>query len=104
LLKTNLTQAGKWAAEAYARSTNNPDVASTYAFALHMQDRDKDGLAVLQQFKPAQLERPSIALYYGVLLAATHNPYATTYLQIARTQGHLLPEEQRLLEQANQSQ
>lgn len=97
LLKTNLTQAGQWAAELYARSPNNPAAASTYAFALHLQGRDQDALAVMQKLPPRQLESPSVALYYGVLLAATHNAYAATYLQIARSQGHLLPEEQQLL-------
>jgi len=100
LLKTNVARASQWAAEAYAQSPGNPDAASTYAFALHLQGRDEEGLAVLQKFPPRQLEAPSVALYYGVLLAATHNAYATTYLQIARTRGHLLPEEQQLLEAA----
>jgi Flp pilus assembly protein TadD len=100
LLKTNLTQAGHLAEEAYAQSPGNPDVASTYAFSLHLQSRDQDGLAVLQKLKPAQLAQPSVALYYGVLLAATGNAHATTYLQIARTQGRLLPEEKRLLLEA----
>jgi predicted Zn-dependent protease len=97
LLKTNLTQASQWAAEVHARSPGNPDTASTYAYALHLQGRDQDGLAVLQKLTPKQLEQPSVALYYGVLLAATHNAYATTYLQIARTKGQLLPEEKQLL-------
>ena len=97
LLKTNLTQAGQLAAEAYAQSPGNPDAVSTYAFALHLQSRDQDGIALLQKLKPAQLAQPSVALYYGVLLAATGNASATTYLQIARTQGRLLPEEKKLL-------
>ncbi len=100
LLKTNLTQAAQWAAEAYAQSPGNPDTASTYAFALHLQDRNQEGLAVLQKFKPAQLARPSVALYYGVLLAAAGNAEAASYLQIARTQGRLLPEEEQLLASA----
>lgn len=103
LLKTNLTQAGQWAAEVHARSPGNPDTASTYAFALHLQGRDQEGLAVMQKLTPKQLEQPSVALYYGVLLAATHNAYATTYLQIARTKGRLLPEEKQLLAAAEQS-
>jgi Flp pilus assembly protein TadD len=66
--------------------------------ALHLQGHDQDGLAVLQKLKPAQLEQPSIALYYGILLAATgKNAEAAAYFQIAQTQGRLLPEEKQLL-------
>jgi Flp pilus assembly protein TadD len=101
LLKTNLVQANQWAKEVYAEAPNNPDAAATYAFALHLQDRDQDGLAVLQKLKPAQLEQPSIALYYGLLLAATgKNAEAAAYFQIAQTQGRLLPEEKQLLTEA----
>src|ERR1035437_533032 len=103
LLKTNLPQAYQWAAEACAQSPGNPVEASTYAYALHLQGRDQDGLAVLQKLKPAQLEQPSVALYYGILLAATSNDYAAPYLQIARTKGQLLPEEKQLLEEINQT-
>jgi Flp pilus assembly protein TadD len=76
-------------------------VASTYAFALHLQGRDKQGLAVLRKFQPSELTQPSVALYFGVLLAATGNAEeAVPWLQIAQTKGHLLPEEQELLSTA----
>jgi predicted Zn-dependent protease len=102
LLKTNLTQAGQWAAEAYAQSPGNPAMASTYAYALHLQGRDKEGLAVLQKLNSSQLEDPSVALYYGILLSATGKAdEAAPYLQIARTKGRLLPEEKKLLEETN---
>lgn len=71
------------------------------AFALHLQGRDKQGLAVLEKLPPAQLAQPSVALYYGVLLAAAGNAdQATPWLQIAQTKGRLLPEEQQLLSTA----
>jgi len=98
LLKTNLTQACLWAAEAYAQAPTNADVVSTYAYALHLRGRDQDGLAALQKLNPSQLAQPSAALYYGLLLSATGKAgEAAPYLQIARTQGQLLPEEKRLL-------
>lgn len=101
LLKTNLAQTSQWAAEVYAQTTNEPVIASTYAYALHLQGRHADGLAALQKLTPAQLQNPSIALYYGLLLAATgKNAEAAPYFQIARTQGQLLPEEQQLLNAA----
>jgi Flp pilus assembly protein TadD len=98
LLKTDVRKAGQWAAEVYAKNPGDPYGASTYAFALHLQGRDKQGLAVLQKLQPAELAQPSVALYYGVLLAATGKPdQAMPWLQIAQTKGHLLPEEKELL-------
>jgi hypothetical protein len=98
LLKTNFTQACRWSAEAYAQISTNADVVSTYAYALHLQGHDPEGLAALQKLKPSQLAQPSAALYYGILLSATGKTgEAASYLQIARTRGHLLPEEKDLL-------
>ena len=98
LLKADLHQASRLAAETYASHPGDPVVASTYAFALHLRGWDKQGLAVLQKFTPAELAQPSVALYYGVLLAATGKPdEARPWLQIAQAKGHLLPEEQQLL-------
>jgi Flp pilus assembly protein TadD len=101
LLKIDVPKARQWAAEDYAKNPGDPYVASTYAFALHLQGRDKQGLAVLRKFQPSELTQPSVALYFGVLLAATGNAEeAVPWLQIAQTKGHLLPEEQELLSTA----
>ena len=101
LLNTDVGKACQWAAEVYAKNPGNPIEASTYAFALHTQGRDKQGLAVLQKLQPAELAQPSVALYYGVLLAATGKAdQAMPWLKIAKTKGHLLPEEQELLSMA----
>jgi hypothetical protein len=98
LLKTNLTQARQWAAEVYAQKTNEPVVVATYAYSLHLQGRDQDGLAAFRNLKLSQLEDPSAALYYGLLLTATgKSGEAAPYLQIAKTRGTLLPEEKQLL-------
>jgi predicted Zn-dependent protease len=98
LLKSNVTQACQWAAEIYAQAPTNAHVASTYAFAMHLQGRDQEGLAALQKLKPSQLEQRSVALYYGILLTATGKASeAAPYLQIARTNGQLMPEEKQLL-------
>ena len=101
LLKTDVRKAGQLAAEVYARNPGDPYVASTYAYALHMQGRDKQGLAVMEKLQPSELEQPSVALYYGVLLAALDKTnQAAPWLQIAQTKGHLLPEEKELLSEA----
>jgi hypothetical protein len=105
LLKTNLTLAGQWVAEAYAQSPDNPDVVSTYAYALHLQGRNREGLAALQKLKPAQLEGSSVALYYGVMLAAAgENGKAAHFLAIAQKFGRLLPEEKQLLAEAGKAE
>ena len=105
LLKTNLPQAGQWAAEVYAQRTNDPVIVSTYAYALHLQGRNSEGLDALQKLKPSQLEQPAVALYYGILLSAAGKAgEAAPYLQIARSRGQLLPEEKQLLAETNKAE
>ena len=101
MLKTNLPQAFKWAAEAYTNAPGNPYEASTFAYALHMQHRDREGLEVLKKLPEAQLKQPSVALYFGLLLVATGSPdEAKPYLEVAQSKGGLWPEEQQLLDAA----
>jgi predicted Zn-dependent protease len=102
LLNTNLPKACQWAGEVYAGTTNNPVVASTFAFALHLQGRTKDGLAVLQKLDDRFLQQPDTALYYAVLLAAAGDTNkAAPFLKIARTKTLWLPEEKVLLSKAS---
>lgn len=101
LLKTNLAAAGKWAEEACAQNPASPPCVSTYAYALHLEGRTRDGVAALEKLKDGSLEQPPVALYYGVLLAALgENEKAAHFLALAKTDGHLLPEEKRLLSEA----
>jgi len=103
LLKTNLPQAYQWAEEVYAQKTNDLFAASTYAFALHLQGRTKDGLAIMQKLDGRSLEQPAAALYYGLLLNATGATNAAArFLKIAKTSRQWLPEEKRLLRDAGQ--
>jgi Flp pilus assembly protein TadD len=98
LLKTNLPQACRWAEEIYAGRTNDLVIASTYAFALHLQGRTREGLAVMQKLDDQQLAQPDAALYYGVLLVATGaTNEAAPFLKIAATKTQWLPEEKKLL-------
>ena len=98
LLRTNLPQACQWAAEVYHQKTNDATVASTYAYSLQLQGRADAGLAVMKKLDARQLAEPSVALYYGLLLTATGaTNTAAHYLDIAAHDGHLLPEEKRLL-------
>lgn len=100
LLKVNLAQAHEIARELYNSHPEDPVIASTYAYSLHLQGRTQAGLHVLEKLKPEELEMGSVATYYGLLLAAVgDNARAKIYLNIAK-QSHLLPEEQALVEEA----
>ena len=100
LLKLNLPKAHELAKEVFTRHPQEPIVISTYAFSLHLQGRTKEGLAVLEKLKPQALETPSVALYYGLLLAAAGDTNkAGKYLDIAR-KSELLPEEKALAAEA----
>ncbi len=78
--------------------TNNPTIASTYAFALHKQGKTEEGLKVLEQLPPDKLRQPPIAVYYAVLLAESgRTNEAKPFATLART-VRLLPEESALLD------
>jgi predicted Zn-dependent protease len=104
LLKDNLPQACQLANDAYAQRPEDPVIVSTYAYSLHLQGRTQDGVSALEKLNPESLAEPSVALYYGILLSALHeNNRAAPFLAIARTKGHLLPEEIKLLAAAGKS-
>jgi Flp pilus assembly protein TadD len=88
------------ARETYLQAPTNASFASTYAFSLYQQGKTADALKVMQQLKPAELERPSIAGYYGLILKASGDTAkAKSYLAWA-SKAQLLPEEQKLFERA----
>ena len=97
LLNTQTNKAHQSAREAYGRYPQNAAFASTYAYSLHLLGRTKEGLKLLEGLPPAKLEEPSIAVYYGVMLAATDQlEKAKKYVALAEG-GRLLPEERALL-------
>jgi predicted Zn-dependent protease len=88
------------AREVYRQVPTNPAYASTYAFSLHLQKQSAQALKVFERLKPDELEQPPVALYYAIVLQATGNgERATKYLDIAAG-IKLLPEERKLLIQA----
>jgi predicted Zn-dependent protease len=103
LLRLNLPRAHELAKEAYSSHPEEPVVASTYAYSLHVQRRTKEGLAVLEKLKPEIRDAPPVVLYYGVLLAAAgETNEATKYLEIAH-RSRLLPEEKTLAAEAGRN-
>ena len=88
------------AREVYQKSPANASYVSTYAFSLYLQGKSTEALKVMKTLKPKQLQDPSIAGYYGLILKATGDrARARTYLDWA-SQAPLLPEEKKLFDQA----
>jgi len=88
------------AREVYQSAPTNAAYASTYAFSLHLQKKDAEALKVMQRLKPQQLDDPSIAGYYGLILKATGDrEKARAYLQWA-SKAQTLPEERQLFDRA----
>lgn len=100
LLRENVTSAALIAEELYQKHPQDARYVSTYAYALHQRGESDKALKVLETLPAADLERPEVAAYYGVILAATRNrEKAAHFLELAQ-QADLLPEERRLVEQA----
>jgi hypothetical protein len=99
LLNLETDRAHALARGAYLRRTNNAAFASTYAYSLYLLGRGDEGRAVLESLAPAQLEQPTIALYYGALQSTNAPDKAKRSLALAET-GTLLPEEKALLQAA----
>ncbi|MGD1083635.1 MAG: hypothetical protein ABSA47_02665 [Verrucomicrobiota bacterium] len=88
------------AREVYQQAPTNSSFAATYAFSLYVQGKSAEALKVMRQIKPQDLESPSIAGYYGIILKATGGgASAGVYLEKA-SKAALLPEERKLFAQA----
>jgi len=98
LLKTNVPMAYQWAEAVYRQEPDDATLATTYAYALGVQGRVTEGLAVLDKLKPEALSRPSVALYQAVLFSMAGKPAAAEAAsKIAQTGKDFLPEERELL-------
>lgn len=97
LLGTQTSRATELAREVFSRYPSNESFASTYAFSLYQQGQREEALKAFSNLAPESLEKPSIAIYYGLILGTNAPAKATRYLDIA-SKGELLPEERTLLE------
>ena len=102
LRSTNIDQSISMATAAYNKDPTNPGLASTYAFALHLQGKTEDGLKIMRGLSEKELNDPSYAAYFGVLLVDGGTPdEARKYLEIAKSaKPPLLPEEEALVNKA----
>jgi Flp pilus assembly protein TadD len=88
------------AREVYQKSPTNASYVSTYAFALYLQGKNAEALKVIKTLKPQELQDPSIAGYYGLILKATGDrARARAYLDWT-VKARLLPEEKKLFDNA----
>ena len=103
LLNLNADRGQKVAREVYEKDSKNPAYVSTYAFALHCQGESKKAVKVLETLDSAQLHKPEIAAYYGIILAAAGDQArAGEFLDLGE-KATLLPQEKALLEKARRS-
>jgi len=98
LLQRDLDRSRRLAREVYLADTNNPTFVSTYAFALHQQGDSAGALQLLQALPESERQRPDVALYLAIVLAA-RGQWEEARAYAARAADHpMLPEERRLLE------
>jgi predicted Zn-dependent protease len=100
LLKFDLPRACRIAGELHGREPGNAAMTATYAFSLFRQNKVPQAVAVMNSLTPAQLDDPSISLYYGIFLAANQErDRAKGVLTIAK-ESRMFPEERELFEMA----
>ena len=103
LLGLNTERGHTIARDIYEKEPKNPTYVSTYAFALYLRDEAPKALKLFAALSAAQLREPTIALYYGIILAATGDgDRAAEFLDLGQ-KARLLPEEKALLEKARRS-
>ncbi|RYD82845.1 MAG: hypothetical protein EOP84_08830 [Verrucomicrobiaceae bacterium] len=103
LLRRDQDRARETARQLHEKMPENPYFASTYALGLHLAGRSAEGLEILKKYKREQLREPSLAAYYGVLLAVTGaKAEAQEFLELGE-EAPLLPEELALLTAAREA-
>ena len=100
LIGADVDRARKVASEVAAKEPNNPAYVSTYAFALLSRGDVKGAVQAIEKLPQEQLQEPSVATYYGLILsAAGEKERAREFLQRS-ARAMLLPEEKALVAKA----
>ncbi|HEV2841543.1 MAG TPA: hypothetical protein VGW39_09485 [Chthoniobacterales bacterium] len=103
LLGADVERARKVAAEIKGKEPSNGAFVSTYAFSLYAKGDMKGAVQAMDQLSPDQLRDPSVATYYGIVLAGDgQKEKAREYLRRA-AEANLLPEEKALVAKAESS-
>jgi tetratricopeptide (TPR) repeat protein len=88
------------AQDVYQKSSTNASYASTFAFSLYLQGKNAAALDVMQKLPSQNLNDPSIAGYYGLVLKANGHPTEAKGYLNRSSLAPLMPEEQTLFKQA----
>jgi tetratricopeptide (TPR) repeat protein len=97
LLKEDVDTGYKLARQAWTERPQDPAILATYGYALLLKGKAAEALDVFERIPPQYAAHPSIAVYYGAVLAANgQTKKAQPFLKVAST-GHILPEEEKLL-------
>lgn len=97
LLEANELRPHEMARQVYEAAPTNASFASTFAYSLHVREQSAEALRVMEQLAPEQLEQPSIAAYFALILRANgRDEQARRYRELA-AEGKFLPEERRVL-------
>jgi Flp pilus assembly protein TadD len=84
--------------DVYQKSGTNPAFASTYAFSLYLQKKYSEACDVMDRLPSAQLEDPSTAGYYAMVLKSSGKAVkAQKYFDLS-TKAKLLPEERKIID------
>lgn len=97
LLKEDVENGFKLAKQAWTERPQDPAILATYGYGLYVKGKMAEALEVFERIPPQYAAHPSIAVYYGAVLAANgQTKKAQPYLKSAAA-GHILPEERELL-------
>jgi Flp pilus assembly protein TadD len=100
LLDADAERARKIAADLVRKEPSNAGYVSTYAFSLYTRGEVAEAVQAFSKLTEEQLQAPSIAAYYGIVLAAAgEKEKARGYLERGAT-AFLLPEERALVAKA----
>jgi len=100
LLNADVGRARQIAADLYRKEPSNAAYVSTYAFSLYVKGDANAAIKVMSNLRDDQRRDPSLAAYYGIMLAAAgEKGKAREYLQIGKA-ASLLPEEKTLIDHA----
>jgi hypothetical protein len=103
LLGADVEHARKMAFDLTTKEPANASYLSTYAFALLSKGDTKGALQVMDGLKEGQLRDPSIATYYGLVLAAAGQKEKARAFLSRSAEANLLPEEKALVAKAESS-
>ncbi|MEO7166039.1 MAG: hypothetical protein ABI787_11235 [Spartobacteria bacterium] len=100
LVKAEIQRALGVARELHQSHPQNAAYASTYAFGLFRTGDLKGALKVMSQLRQDQVNDPSVAAYYGIILSGAGQTEEAAYFLDLGATAKLLPEEEELVARA----